>query len=72
MAWYIDVGDNCCYADHEVKAWRWWKNGIIAFDKWAKEHNIHYEHKQDGDFGEGSFAQRLKLLKHSSFHSHSL
>lgn len=22
MAWYIDVGDNCCYADHEVKAWR--------------------------------------------------
>ena len=30
MAWYIDVGDNCY---HEVKAWRWRKNGIIAFDK---------------------------------------
>ena len=53
MAWYIDVGDNCCYADHEVKVWRWWKNGIVAFDKWAKEHNIHCEHKQDEDFGEG-------------------
>ena len=26
---------------------------IIAFDKWAKEHNIHCEHKQDEDFGEG-------------------
>ena len=47
MAWYLDVGDNCCYADHEVKAWRWWKNGIVAFDKWAKEHNMHCEHRQD-------------------------
>lgn len=53
MAWYLDVGDNCCYADHEVKAWRWWKNGIIAFDKWAKEHHIHCEHRQDEYFGEG-------------------
>lgn len=53
MAWYIDLGDNCCYADHQVEAWRWWKNGIIAFDKWAKEHNIHCEHKQDEEFGEG-------------------
>lgn len=53
MAWYIDLGDNCCYADHEVEAWRWWKNDIIAFDKWAKEHNIHCEHKQDEELGEG-------------------
>ena len=47
MAWYIDVGDNCCYADHEVKAWRWCKNDIIAFDKWAKERGIHCKHRQD-------------------------
>lgn len=52
MAWYIDVGDNCCYTGHEVKAWRWWKNGIIAFDKWAKEHGIHCEHRQDKELGE--------------------
>ena len=52
MAWYLDVGDNCCYADHKVEAWRWWKNGIIAFDKWAKEHNIHCEHRQDKGFDE--------------------
>ena len=52
MAWYIDLGDNCCYADHQVEAWRWWENGIIAFDKWAKEHNIHCEHRQDKDFDE--------------------
>lgn len=53
MAWYLDVGNNCCYEEYKVEAWRWWKNGIIAFDKWAKEHNIHCEHKQDEDFGEG-------------------
>lgn len=53
MAWYIDLGDNCCYADHEVEAWRWWKNGIIAFDKWAKELGegfdeiIFYDHYAD-------------------------
>lgn len=53
MAWYLDVGENCCYEEYKVEAWRWWKNGIIAFDKWAKEHNIHYEHKQDEELGEG-------------------
>lgn len=53
MAWYFDVGENCCYEEYKVEAWRWWKNGIISFDKWAKEHNIHCEHKQDEDFGEG-------------------
>lgn len=53
MAWYLDVGENCCYEEYKVEAWRWWKNGIIAFDKWAKEHNIHCEHRQDEDFGEG-------------------
>ena len=53
MAWYIDIGDNCCYEEHKVEAWRWQKNGIIAFDKWAKEHGVHCEHRQDKDFGEG-------------------
>lgn len=53
MAWYIDTGDNCCHEEYKVEAWRWWKNGIIAFDKWAKEHGIHCEHKQDEKFGEG-------------------
>ena len=53
MAWYLDVGNNCCYEEYKVEAWRWWKNGIIAFDKWAKEHNIHCEHKQDEELGEG-------------------
>ena len=53
MAWYLDVGENCCYEEYKVEAWRWWKNGIIAFDKWAKEHNIHCEHRQDEELGKG-------------------
>lgn len=53
MAWYLDVGENCCYEEYKVEAWRWWKNGIIAFDKWAKEHNIHCKHRQDEELGDG-------------------
>ena len=53
MAWYLDVSENCCYEEYKVEAWRWWKNGIIAFDKWAEEHNIRCEHKQDEELGEG-------------------
>lgn len=53
MAWYLDIGENCCYEEYKVEAWRWWKNGIIAFDKWAKEHNIHCKHRQDEELGDG-------------------
>lgn len=46
MAWYIDVGDNCCYADHEVKAWRWctYVHDATAFNslKEAKQYIAKY------------------------------
>lgn len=42
MAWYKNFGDDCCHKKYKVEVWRWWPNGISAFRKWAKEHNIDY------------------------------
>ena len=42
MAWYLDVGDNCCYADHQVEEWEWNEEGFKSFSLWAKEHDIQF------------------------------
>lgn len=61
MTWHFNTGDNTCHKEYQVEVWRWWPRGIIAFETWAKEHNIRYEYRQDEIFEE---ATEIVFYKH--------